>query len=271
MLNKTVCASKKFDDLPDDTCRLLATWIISNLDCRGVFYCDPAMVRSYVFPRRIDVAITDIERHLLSMEAAGLIEIFYDNGDVWQYWPGFAQNQVGLRADREAKDFPDPAAAIRKRSGISLEHFRNESRISEVKLSEVKLSEVEEQPPPRANAFVVYQESIGQLTATISDIIDDIIDECEAHRQSLHAGTAGSDIDGDAWVGNAIIEGVTSSTKGPPSINYIRAILDRWKSEGYKSERKTSYRGNDKRRGASTEPAPELITEMGERYVDTVR
>jgi len=240
MLNKTVCASKKFDDLPDDTCRLLATWTISNLDCQGVFYCDPAMVRSYVFPRRIDVTLEDIERHLLAMEEVGLIEIFYDKGDIWQYWPGFPQNQVGLRADRETKDFPDPAAAIRKQSGIPLESFRNESRISEVKRSEVevKLSEVEVNapPPPRPNAFVVYEKSIGQLTQTISAIIGDSIDACEAHRTTLPLGTAGSDIDGDAWVSNAIIEGVTSSSKGAPNIKYIQSILDRWRTDGYKSE-----------------------------------
>jgi len=257
MLNKTVCASKKFDDLPDDTCRLLATWTISNLDCQGVFYGDPAMVRSYVFPRRIDVTLQDIERHLLAMEEVGLIEIFYDKGDVWQYWPGFPQNQVGLRADRETKDFPGPAAAIRKQSGISLDDFRNESgmnpatirddartsncnadcsgnesRISEGKLSEEKRREEEEEP--RANAFTVYQSLIGgTFSQVIAGVINDEIDECERHRLTLTACSPGSDIDGDAWVSQAIIE---AHGAGKPYWNYAKKITGRWRTDGYKSE-----------------------------------
>jgi hypothetical protein len=107
MLNNSVCGSKKFQDLPDDTCRLLATWIISQLDVRGVFYGDPAMVKSYVFPRRDDITIEQIEVYLKALEV-GLIVRFEANGDLWQYWPGFAHNQVGLRTDRESPQFPAP-------------------------------------------------------------------------------------------------------------------------------------------------------------------
>lgn len=110
MLNKSVCASLKFQNLPDDTCRLLATWIISQLDVRGVFYGDPAMVKSYVFPRRADITAEDIARHLDAMQDAGLIVLFKAKGDTWQYWPGFADNQVGLRSERETPDFPEPPA-----------------------------------------------------------------------------------------------------------------------------------------------------------------
>ena len=244
MLNKTVCASKKFDDLPDDTCRLLATWTISNLDCRGVFYCDPAMVRSYVFPRRIDVTLPDIERHLLAMESVGLIEIFYDKGDIWQYWPGFPQNQVGLRADRETKDFPNPAAAIRKESGISLEDFRNESRISEVKRSEVegKLSEVEgNAQPPQQNAFTVYERAAGTLSPLVSDAIQEMADDFEAHRLTLGSGVPGSDLTGDEWVQNAIVQGAAGGANRI-STNYVKAILDRWRTDGYKA----SWKDNGK-------------------------
>ena len=108
MLNKTVCASLKFQELPDDTCRLLATWIISQLDVRGVFYGDPAMVKSYVFPRRADITIDDVRGYLDEMQATGLIVLFEAKGDIWQFWPGFTDNQAGLRADRETTEFPEP-------------------------------------------------------------------------------------------------------------------------------------------------------------------
>jgi len=108
MLNKTVCASKKFNDLPDDTCRLLASWTISNLDKRGVFYGEPSLVKSYVFPRRADVTVEQVAGYLGAMATAGLLVLFDAKGDRWQYWPGFADNQIGLRADRETTTFPCP-------------------------------------------------------------------------------------------------------------------------------------------------------------------
>lgn len=108
MLNKSVCASRKFNDLSDDTCRLLATWTIANLDCFGVFYGDPAMIRSYVFPRRCDLSVEQIDGYLQELVRAGLVVLFNSKGDTWQWWPGFADNQVGLRAERESTGFPPP-------------------------------------------------------------------------------------------------------------------------------------------------------------------
>lgn len=108
MLNKSVSASVKVHNLSDDTCRLMATWIIPHLDVRGVFYADPSMVKSTIFPRRADLTIEQVAGYLQELESVGLIWTFEANGDVWQCWPGFEHNQVGLRADRETSDFPTP-------------------------------------------------------------------------------------------------------------------------------------------------------------------
>lgn len=108
MLNKTVSLSLKFHDLPDDTCRLLATWTITQLDYRGVFYADPAVVKSMVFPRRTDITIDDVAHYLDAMQEAGLILLFEVHGQLWQSWPGFAHNQIGLRAERESTEYPPP-------------------------------------------------------------------------------------------------------------------------------------------------------------------
>jgi len=108
MLNKSVSGSIKFHNLPDDTCRLLATWIISHLDVQGVFYGDAAMVKSVVFPRRSDISAETVERYLSAMEAAGLMWRYEAKGDTWQHWPGFLGEQIGLRADRETAEYPRP-------------------------------------------------------------------------------------------------------------------------------------------------------------------
>ncbi len=175
MLNKKVCGCKQFDNLPDDTCRLLATWTISQLDVRGVFYADPAMVCSLVFPRRSDVTAEQVAGYLNEMEEQGLIVRFEASNDVWQWWPGFERNQVGLRADREKPDYPAPPSIecpndyaqdeggqgdgearddARQEDGESAEGGGNKG--SEVKSSEAKLSKetptaghAPSPPPPR--------------------------------------------------------------------------------------------------------------------------
>jgi len=108
MLNRSVCKSKKLHDLPDDTCRLFASWCIPHLDIRGVFHADPTTVRSLVFPRRDDVTSDMVRGYLDAMEAARLIVRFDCGGEAWQYWPGFDHNQVGIRFDRESSEYPPP-------------------------------------------------------------------------------------------------------------------------------------------------------------------
>jgi hypothetical protein len=108
MLNNSVSLSLKFNQLPDDTCRLLATWIIAHLDKNGVFYGQAVSVKSLVFPHRADIAVEQVEGYLQAMEQAGLIRRFAVKGVLWQWWPTFADNQVGLRAARESSDYPAP-------------------------------------------------------------------------------------------------------------------------------------------------------------------
>ena len=108
MLNKSVSGSIKFHNLPDDTCRLMATWIISNLDIQGVFYGDPTMVRSTIFPRRADITDEQVSGYLEAMQAQRLLVLYEAKGDTWQYWPGFLGEQIGIRADRETTDYPPP-------------------------------------------------------------------------------------------------------------------------------------------------------------------
>jgi hypothetical protein len=108
MLNKSVSLSMKYHELPDDTCRLLATWTISHLDCNGVFYADPAIVKSLVFPMRVDLSIQKIGEYIDAMVGVKLITLFQFDGRLWQYWPGFDDNQTNLRKDRERSDYPLP-------------------------------------------------------------------------------------------------------------------------------------------------------------------
>ena len=143
MLNKKVCGSVKFQNLPDDTCRLLATWMIANLDVQGVFYGDPAMVRSAIFPRRSDITVDQIECYLKAIEDTGLMWRFEAKGDIWQFWPGFLAEQPGLRTDRETPDFPTPPTNKPDDAGKMPGNIPENSceNPAEEKLSEVNVSE----------------------------------------------------------------------------------------------------------------------------------
>jgi hypothetical protein len=111
MLNKSVVMSLKFAALPDDTCRLMATFIIAHLDVRGVFHGRPGLVRSAIFPEREDITTAQVARYLEAMQTAGLIQLFTAHGSTWQFWPGFVDNQIGLRTERETTDFPPPPSS----------------------------------------------------------------------------------------------------------------------------------------------------------------
>jgi len=142
MINKKICGSVKFQNLPDDTCRLLATWIIANLDVQGVFYGDPAMVRSAIFPRRSDVTVDEVEIYLKALEDNGLMWRYEAKGDTWQVWPGFLEEQIGIRTDRESPEFPPPPDEYKGQSGDDTEDCWNDAgkHTAEEKLSKEKLS-----------------------------------------------------------------------------------------------------------------------------------
>lgn len=108
MLNRNVSLSMKFGALVNDTTRLLATWTIPHLDKRGVFHGDPQIVRSLIFPLRQDLNTHEVAAMLDDIERVGLIRRFTQGGRMWQVWPGFADNQKGLHAEREGTDFPPP-------------------------------------------------------------------------------------------------------------------------------------------------------------------
>ncbi len=131
MLNKKISADPKVNALPDDTARLLFTWMIAHLDQNGCLYGDPVLVKSTVFPYRHDVTIEAVGEYLEAMAEQGLIQFYTTDEQRFVRFPSFANNQVGLRADREAKtDIPLPpedsltGGQLRQSSGNLPDDFR---------------------------------------------------------------------------------------------------------------------------------------------------
>jgi DnaD/phage-associated family protein len=83
-------------------------------------------------------------------------------------------------------------------------------------------------PAPRPNVFVLYEENIGPLTPLIAE-------ELKEAEQIYPQG----------WIEDAFREAVSLNKR---SWKYIRAILERWHSEGRTDEAGQRDRGEDRRR-----------------------
>jgi len=116
------------------------------------------------------------------MQHTGLIVLFKAKGEWWQHWPGFATNQVGLRADRETSEYPQPPPhnagtmpeSRGEHAGKLPDDCRKESASmsAEGKLSEVKLieSNTREATPTGANAPPTTSQAMFTALAEICGI-----------------------------------------------------------------------------------------------------
>ena len=101
MINNKIVKNKRVHEFSNDTSRLAFTWLITFADVEGRVEGDPALVKSLIFPRRMDVSFEDMEAYIREWVAAEMV-IWYEVGE-HQYiqFVNFAENQMGLRKDRE--------------------------------------------------------------------------------------------------------------------------------------------------------------------------
>jgi hypothetical protein len=108
----------------------------------------------------------------------------------------------------------------------------------------------EAEPPAAAPSAAIdtwLKATGGAINAVTVDKINDEVDTCESFRLGLPRGSPGANISGDGWVRDAILATVEAISK--PRWSYTRAILDRWRTEGYKSKQKGANNGNSSRSG----------------------
>ena len=67
MISKVISLDERVNVLPDDTCRLLFTWIIPQLDVEGRLYGEPEVVKSIVF-LRLNISVRRIAKYLDELE-----------------------------------------------------------------------------------------------------------------------------------------------------------------------------------------------------------
>ena len=113
MINSKITRNKAINDLSDDTSRLAFTWLVTFADVEGRTNGDPALVRSLVFPRRVDVTVEQMTRYIQEWAAAGLVTWYRAEGDLWIEFPSFADNQRGMdRRKEQPSDIPEPSDSV---------------------------------------------------------------------------------------------------------------------------------------------------------------
>lgn len=120
MLSKQISLDEKVNALPDDSCRLLFTWLIPHLDVEGRMDADPQVFKSIVSPR-LNISTKKVAQYLEKMEELKLILRYYVNGTAYLCAPNFQKHQTGLRKERESQSRipPPPPDLLRHYSVIT--------------------------------------------------------------------------------------------------------------------------------------------------------
>ena len=259
--------SLDLNDMPDDFTRLLWVLLPLKLDRCGRGLDNPAWVRSKIFPLRQDVSVEMVSEAMNWYEARGMIERYEKRGRNYFWIPTWHKYQ-GSTSREAVSDFPAPDSYIdpnNDTTSLTSSSRPTREQVKSRSCSDVDVdvdTDVEEDSDTDVdverdvcdlNAFsLVEKATASTLNPILADRIGALIDECEEHRQDLPPPSKGSDITGDKWVCAAIMEAVDSTDR--ISINYIKAILDRWKQEGFKAPFKrgdNGKRGGNSRKGQS--------------------
>ncbi len=242
MVNKKICTSKRVNDLPVGAA-LLYTWLISHLDCNGVFYGDAKMVKSLVFPRQVFTE-KQVEKWLEMMEQSQnidgvpLIYRYYINSERLLWMPGFDGEQVGLRKDKEHPEHKLPSdsdekykeytESLRKYYGKkttindgNITEVRPTNRIEgnmnrkEVEGNKENLTENLQQPLNEkiGELVTLYENNIGMITPIVVDKIKIVAEEYSYE-----------------WIKTAIEKAVTSEKR---SWSYVEGVLKGFKRDGF--------------------------------------
>lgn len=245
---KTV-ESLDINDMPDDFTRLF--WVLLPLAlCREGRGLDNARwIQSKLFPLRRDVTIGMVEGAFDWFVGHGMIRRYEVDDRQYFYVPTFHKYQGNTQKEAESEYPPPPEVAspelVQSKSGVSQESVKpNQPQIHTASAFESEYASESESDAEQgesndaSNALDAFVKVRGGAVNPLDvDQIHDLVDEYEAHRQTLPRASPGAAVPGDAWVRAAILEANASRQDGRAvHLNYIRAILDRWRTQGYRAK-----------------------------------
>jgi len=225
-VSKSISLDEKVDALPDDTCRLLFTWLITHLDCEGRMHGDAQTVKSTVFPRRKD-SVGKIEKYLMELESRGIISRYFVNGNQYLCMKNFEKHQPGLRKDKESQSQIPPFTPDLGRSedGFGLTQVKDKVKTKEqvkdkVKGSSSSLSQQKMSASKDTDIYLqvykTYEDNIGKITEQLKETIDKAIEEYTGE-----------------WVIEAIKE---AALRDQAKWIYVKGILRNWKADSEETQ-----------------------------------
>lgn len=107
MINKKISLSHKPNQL---SCRAYALFctMIAHLDVNGILPADPDFIKAAVVPRRKEQTKKSIKVDLNCMRDLKILVFFQVDFSTYVWFPGFRDEQPGLRADKERPQYPPP-------------------------------------------------------------------------------------------------------------------------------------------------------------------
>ncbi len=222
-LHTKILDSYDFSEMPDDFTRVFWMLLIVTLDSEGRAINNPAWLRSRMFPLRDDVTSEQITGAIDWLSNREMVVLYDVNGRSYFYVPNFKKYQSGT--EKEAKSVLPPPP-------ITPEHVLSNSGQTQDKVdvavsvsasvyeSENAIDSVNASAP---NIYAIYEKNVGALTPMLADRLDMIDKDYPS-----------------GWFGDAVMEAVGSTTR--VNLNYIEAILKRWKSEGRNPHEKPKAR-----------------------------
>lgn len=109
ILKTQISLSEQVNDLPLDAA-LLFTWMIPHADDFGRMCGSARKIKAQVVPMRDDFSAASVERCLLEMRAAQLIDRYEVSGELYIQFPRWEEHQSGLHKRTKSK-IPDPPAS----------------------------------------------------------------------------------------------------------------------------------------------------------------
>jgi DnaD/phage-associated family protein len=234
MVNKKISNSQRVNDLPLGA-QLLFTWLIPHLDCNGCFYGSAQMIKSLVVPRK-SWPKSDIEKWLVLMEKSvdiesglPLVQRYFVGKDQYLFMPGFVDEQIGLRRDKEKPDFPPFDGKLTEIVGqtVPLREVEVERKV------EVE-EEVKDDPPiSPLSSDPENNENIKNFFPTTDQVI------WFYQEQILLGGTVTEEMDKELHAaceryGPGLVNKAVKEAKrvNKPSWRYIMGILTNWQRDG---------------------------------------
>lgn len=212
--------SLDINDMPDDFHRLLWIMLPLGLDREGCGLDNPAWIKAKIMPLRLDVTHEMIEAAMQWYTSRGMVLRYQVEGRSYFWLRSFKTYQGNTEREGESS-YPPPPELLTSYSGPTHELVMDDSCLDvdvDVDVdSEVDVDADVDAPAATraamASVFRAYESEIGPLTPMISEDLMLLVAEHPPN-----------------WVIAAMRE---ASANGKRNLAYFRAILRRWKVDGY--------------------------------------